>query len=380
MSTSMTRRRAALLAASAALAGGQARASQDTVTIGHVVPLTGALAEVGRFQMNGAQLALDEVNAAGGALGRRVELVTEDSQGSNPGAVLAFSRLAGRGDIAAFLGSLYSTQTHAMAPDILKAARPMVFGGTDPALTQMGNPWLFRCRPNDLYSARAMADFGVNTLGKRRWAIVHTTEAFGAAGMRALVAALEKLGVTPALVQGFTAAASDLTPVALAVKQSGADLIAGYIVTPNDVALFARQVRQVGVETPWIGSPSITASTTLNLAGPALFGTYGVTDFSAGSSPEAAAFADRYAQRFGATADPFSAWPYDGLRLLVRAIETARSTEPEAVRKALLAIEGFKGAEGEYDFDANGDGLHGYNVVKNDAGKLTFIRHVEFRD
>jgi branched-chain amino acid transport system substrate-binding protein len=85
---------------------------------------------------------------AGGALGRPLELVIEDDQTTNPGVVLAFSKLAGNTDIAAFLGPIRSTQVHAMAPDVLKLGKPVMIGGTDPALTHMGNPWFFRFRPS----------------------------------------------------------------------------------------------------------------------------------------------------------------------------------------------------------------------------------------
>ena len=81
-----------------------------------------------------------------------------------------------------------------MAPDVLKLGKPVMIGGTDPNLTHMGNQWLFRFRPNDSYSGRVIADYGVNTLGKKKWAVLHSTDAFGTAGGKALTAALEKLG------------------------------------------------------------------------------------------------------------------------------------------------------------------------------------------
>ena len=382
----ITRRRtAAMLVASAStaagfgLVGGGAHGAPDTIKFGVITPQTGPAAESGRFQVNGAKLALDELNEQGGPLGRRVELVTEDSQGTNPGAVLAFSRLAGRGDIVAFLSGTPSTQTHALAPDALKAAKPviMVFA-SDPNLTHMGHPWLFRCRPNDAYSARVIATFGAQDLGKRRWAIVHSTDAFGTAGMKALTEALGDL--SPVLVQGYTNQQPDFVPVALAVKRAGADVLASYCTFDNDVALLARHLREVGVGLPWIGSPTITGTTAMKLAGSALFGTYAVADFAADASPEAHAFAERYEQVHKVRPDFYAAAGFDSVRILARAIDKAQSTESEAMRRAILAIHGFKGAEGEYNFDVNGDGRHGYNVVKNDAGKLTFVRHVEFQD
>src|SRR5690349_19874453 len=144
----------------------------DTLKVGISVSLTGPAAEVGRNTLNGAQLATDEINKAGGVLGRQIELVVEDDKTTNPVAVLAFSKLSGNAEIPAFLGPSRSTQIHAIAPDVMKISKPIMIDGTDPTLTHMGNPWLFRCRPNDTYSAKVMADFGVDTLGKRKWAIV----------------------------------------------------------------------------------------------------------------------------------------------------------------------------------------------------------------
>src|SRR5262245_44233750 len=88
----------------------------DTLKIGMVAPLTGPAAESGRFQQNGAKLAVEQINKAGGVLGRQVELVVEDDQTTNPGAVLAFSKLAGEASIPAFIGPIRSTQVHAIAP------------------------------------------------------------------------------------------------------------------------------------------------------------------------------------------------------------------------------------------------------------------------
>ena len=95
----------------------------DSIKIGMVVSLTGPGAESGRYQVQGAKLAADEINKAGGVLGRQLELVIEDDQTTNPGVVLAFSKLAGNAEFAAFLGPIRSTQIHAMAPDALKLGK-----------------------------------------------------------------------------------------------------------------------------------------------------------------------------------------------------------------------------------------------------------------
>src|SRR5215510_10040530 len=98
----------------------------EPLKIGMVTALTGPAADAGRYQSAGAKLAVEEVNKAGGVLSRPIELLIEDDQTTNPGSVLAFSKLAGDKDIPAFLGSLFSGQIHAMAPDILKLGKPVM--------------------------------------------------------------------------------------------------------------------------------------------------------------------------------------------------------------------------------------------------------------
>ena len=359
---------------------GSARAQGATIKIGMCVPVTGPAAEQGLWAQNGAKLALAAVNKAGGVLGKQVELVIEDDQTTNPGIVLAFSKLAAQPDIVGFLGSIRSTQVHAMAPDVLKLGKPVMIGGTDPTLTHMGNLWLFRFRPNDSYSGRVIADFGVNTLGKKKWAIVHSTDAFGTAGGKALASALEKSGTPAVLDQGYANQSQDFTPVVLAVKQAGADVLGTYFTFENDLAIFARQLRQLGVNIPWVGSPSVVAVSSTKLAGPALYGTYGVADYAEESGDAPRAFGKSYRETYKTAPDIQSAWTFDAVTILSAGINKAASTESAKIREAILALKKFPGAEGEYNFDQNGDGLHGYNVVRNEKGTIVFDKHIEFDD
>ena len=369
---------AASLAAPAFI--GRAGAQGATLKIGMCAPVTGPAAEQGRYAQTGAKIALDAVNKAGGVLGKQVELIIEDDQTTNPGIVLAFSKLAAQEDIVAFLGSIRSTQVHAMAPDVLKLGKPVMIGGTDPALTHMGNQWLFRFRPNDSYSGRVLADYGVNTLGKKKWAIVHSTDAFGTAGGKALADALGKIGATVALDQGYANQSQDFTPVVLAVKQSGADILGSYFTFENDLGIFARQLRQLGVNIPYVGSPSIVNVTALKLAGPALYGTFGVSDFAEELSEAAKAFGKLYREVAKVAPDVQASWTYDAMNILSAAINKAGKTDPGAIREAILATKGYDGAEGVYNFDPNGDGLHGYNIVKNEKGNIIFDKHIDFTD
>lgn len=354
--------------------------AQGTIKIGLVNEATGPNAEAGVYTVNGARLALEEVNAAGGILGKKAELELEDNQSTNPGTVLAFSKLFAQKDIVAIIGPIRSTQTQAASPTIAKSGIPVMIGGTDPTLTKVNNRWLFRGRPSDSYSSRVIADFGVNTLKKSKWAIIHSTDAFGSGGMNALVAALKTLGITPVLVQGYTNNSQDFTPVVLAIKKSGADIIGSYMTNSPDVGIFAKQLRQLGLNAEWVGSSSVVTDTAMKLAGPALHGVYSIADFTPDANDESKAYTAKYRARYKLDPDVYSSWAYDAMKVLALAINTAKATDPESIRKGIVGIKGWKGVEGTYSFDDKGDGLRGYNVVKNEGGRVTFIKHIDFRD
>jgi branched-chain amino acid transport system substrate-binding protein len=121
-------------------------------------------------------------------------------------------------------------------------------------------------------------------------------------------------------------------------------------------------------------------TTALKLAGPSLFGSYAASDFAADSSPAAKEFATKYEATYKSAPGFDGAWPYDAVHVLALAINNAKSLEPQKIREAILSIKDYPGAEGAYNFDQNGDGLHGYNVVKNDNGKIVFIKHIDFSE
>ena len=350
----------------------------DPIRIGVVDELTGPQAEAGVLVMRGIKLATDEVNAAGGIMGHPIELKVEDNASTNPGTVLAYSKLVGEGNLVAVIGPLRSTQVQAASPTIAAGKIPTFIGGSDPSLTRVNNPWIFRVRPNDLFSSKVMAEYAVKVLKAKKIAIVHSTDAFGAGGKTALIDALKALDVEPVTIQGYTNNTQDFTAIVLAIKKSGADMLASYMTNAPDVGIFAKQSRQLGVNVPWIGSASLATETALKLAGEALWGTYTVSDFVIDANEDSKAYTKKYRAAYGADPDLFSAVGYASVYLIKHAIETAKSSDAEAMRKALLATRGLKGIEGTYDFEPNGDAVHGYNVAKNEKGKIVFIERIDF--
>ena len=371
-------RRLALFGIVAAACASLPSFAADPIRIGIVAEVTGPNAEAGANTVNGAKFAVEEVNAAGGVMGRPLELKIEDNQSTNPGSVLAMSKIASEGNFAGFIAPVRSTQVQAAAQVIAKAGIPTMIGGSDYGLTHSGHSWLFRARPNDSYSAKVIADYGVRKLNGKKWAIVHSTDTFGTGGKNMLVEELKARGITPVLIQGYTNNAQDFTPIVLAIKKSGADILSSYTPFSSDAGIFATQVRQLGVTIPWIGSATLVTDSTMKLGKDALYGTFSVSDFFPDANAESKVFAKNYLAKFSRDADFYASWSYDAVKILALAMNKAKSAQPDAIRKEILAIRGYKGAEGEYNFDKNGDGLHGYNVVKNDQGKLVFVEHVAF--
>ena len=120
----------------------------------------------------------------------------------------------------------------------------------------------------------------------------------------------------------------------------------------RDVAGLARQLRQLGVTAPWVGSPSITNVTALKLAGPSLYGTYGVADYAEESSDAARAYGKAYRAATKIAPDNQSSWTFDAVTVLALAINKAGKADPQAIREALLAVRGHAGAEGTYNFES----------------------------
>ena len=358
------------IGASFALAGAQAK----PIKLGQIIPITGEAAESGRYHKQGAEVAVDQINAAGGINGRKIQIVLEDDQTTNPGGVAALQKLLEDKEIPMILGSIRSTQVQAMLPTINEAKIPVAIGGTNYGLTHAGSQWVFRFRPHDGMSAKVIAKFMIEEQKQKKVGIVHASDAFGNGGRDMLTPAVKELGGEVVFTQGYNNQEKDFTAVVQGLKKSGATGLGTYMTFSTDLGIFARQLKQQGVQVKWVGSPSITAVDGRNLAGDALYGTYGVTDFHVEASPTSKTFAAAYKAKYNQEPDLYAAWCYDAVIVFAEAMKKAPDLKPENLRKAILGIQKFPGAEGEYNFDQNGDGLDHYHIVQNEKGSITYFK------
>ncbi len=353
---------------------GLVQAQTKPIKIGQIIPMTGEAAESGKYHKQGAEIAVDKINAAGGIKGRKLTVVLEDDQTTNPGGVAALQKLLEDKEIPMILGSIRSTQVQAMLPTINEAKIPVAIGGTNYGLTHSGSQWVFRFRPHDGMSTKVVAKFLVEELKLKKIGIVHASDAFGNGARDGLIPAVKALGGEMVLDQAYNNQEKDFTGVVQTLKKSAATGLSTYMTFSTDLGIFARQLKQQGIRVTWVGSPSITAVDGRNLAGDALYGTYGVTDFDVDASPTSRAFAAAYKAKFNQEPDLYASWCYDAVMVFAEAMKRSPDLKPENLRKAILSIQKFPGAEGEYNFDENGDGLDHYHIVQNTNGVIKYFK------
>ena len=358
----------------AAPAAVQADRDQE-IRIGFTVPLTGASAAEGAYFIKAIKLALKQINQAGGVNGKKINLIIEDSQSSNPGALAALQKSVEKDKVLALVGPVKSTQIMAMSDAIKAYAIPTMIGGTNANLTRKGNPWLFRVRPDDSIAAAAMVKFIKEDLKMTRVGILHDTDAFGTGGADLVEQGLKPNGLTLVKREKYTTKDKDFTAQLLSLKKAGAQVMVVYGTNPEDVAVIQRQYRQLGSPYKYLGSVSSGGRDCLNLAKEAAEGLMAIADFVPGQSPVNRKYAEDYRKEYREDFDANSVWAYDGLNLLVNAIQKA-GEDRNKIREVLLSTQGYKGALGTFAFTSNGDGLQEVSVVQIQNGKHKLLKIV----
>lgn len=354
-----------------------AYAAGGTIEIGMLSDMSGPAALSGSHKVNGAQLAVDEINAHGGIHGQMLKLIVEDDRGQNQAGVSAYEKLAADPNVVVIINSVRSTIVQATLPYVLRDQIPTLVGGTDPKLTHVGNSWVFRFRPNDNYASQAMAAYSTGVMGSKNIAILYDTDAFGSAGNNLLIDALKKNGADIVSDQGYTTASQDYTSYLENIQRSGADTLETYMTNSEDEAQMLKQLRRLGLNIKIMGSPSIATAVAIQLGGDAVNGTYGVSDFVATGTPVSKEFTSAYEAKYHSQPDLFGAWVYDAVTIVSQVI-AADGTSPSAIQKGMHAVQNYHGVEGTYSFDQNGDGLHGYWVVQTKDKTVEPIKFVDF--
>lgn len=369
------RRGLGLLACAPALAGlAWAFACRlNPVRIGLALPVTGSLSAYGRSLQQGAQLAVEQINGAGGIQGRRLELVQADT-GSDPAeAARAFQRLVVEDRVPAVVGGASTAECLAMAPLTDRYRRVLLSpSASGAAITQTG-PFVFRNWPSDEIEGKTLAEFAAYTLHASRALVLvgHNPYAegfqkafcdrFEAEGRSCVTAALEPAG----------GARDQARALAGAAKAAEVLVLAGYA---GDLLLALRELRTSADLPPVLAGSAVGEAAYLR--DPALAGVvFARPSYDPDGDREASLFASAFVARYHEDPDIYAAHAYDAVRLVALAM-TKAGPDAAGIRGALLAVRNYPGAAGSTTFDVNGDVIQPFQVCTVEKGRAVTLRSV----
>ncbi len=364
-----------IASASIALLGAIQSGMSQEVPIGFTVPITGASAAEGAYFIKAAKLAVKQINQAGGIKGKKIKLIMEDNQSSNPGALAALNKAVEQDKVLVVVGPVKSTQIFAISDAVKSVRVPTAIGGTNYYLTRKGNPWLFRCRPDDSIAAGAMVKYIKEDMKVSKVGILHDTDAFGTGGGDLVEKGCKENGMTMVKREKYTTKDKDFTAQLLSLKNAGAQVMVVYGTNPEDVATIQRQYRQLGSPYKYIGNPSSGMKDCLALSREASEGLLAIDDYVPGESEVARKYTADYQKEYGEDMDPTCAWNYDVFFIYAYAIGKVGEDRAQ-IMKTILAIKDYKGVLGTYSFTPNGDGLHEVSVVRIEKGAHKLLRVV----
>jgi branched-chain amino acid transport system substrate-binding protein len=361
------------------LPGRPATAGPPPIRVALVLALSGIAADDNRPAIDAARLAVEEINAAGGAAGSSLELMLIDNLSTPIGAKMAAEK-AIEMEAAAVVGALWSSHALPMAQVLQKAAVPMITPTASmPEITRVGD-YIFRACFTDSFQGLVMARFSFHDLGVRRAVVLYNVnEAYSQNLSEHFALNFDRLGGQLLGRLGYKGSAADFSPQIALLKalQPQAVFLPGYT---RDSGLLIRQARKMGIEAIFLGGDSWGAHIH-EIVGPEWMGE---AYFSTFWHPEVPfprndhlkrAYRDRYGT--GAFDDMRIPLTYDAFMLLAEAIGRAGSGERRAIRAALAETRHFQGATGTITFDPNGDPVDKEaSISRFDHGHWRFLKSV----
>ena len=340
--------------------------AQEPLQIAWAGPLTGDVAQLGQGWLNGVKLALDEWNAKGGVLGRKVVVAPEDDACDPKQAATVATKIADNPKNVALIGHFCSGATLAGAPIENKANLPQIVNSSNPKITQQGWKNLFRPIANDnVQGARGVA-YVMQKLNAKRFALLSDKQAFGQGVAEVARATIQKAGGTVTSFGGVEPKDVDYTPTLTKIIQTeNPDALVYCTNFPTSAGLMVKQARQLGFKKPIIGCDGYFDPAMIKAAGSAgemtsetnaVYITFQAPPYSGPEAPAGVkAFAARYKAKFGSDPNGYEIYGYEHANIMLAAIKAAGSTDRQKIVDVLhsQAVPGI--LIPRYQFDANGE-------------------------
>jgi branched-chain amino acid transport system substrate-binding protein len=354
-----------------------AAAENEPITIGAVLPLTGEAAHWGIPPRNGAELAIDQINGAGGIVGRKLKLSVEDDRCQPADGVSAFNKIMATANPPVVLGAVCSSVTLAIAS--LAESRKTVLispASTSPKLTNAGD-FIFRIIPSGSLRATVFAEYLYNERGLRKLAVLYINNEGGIGGSSSFKAQFTQLGGTVVVEETYAQGATNVRAQLTKIKAANADgvMVGSY---PPDTVFVLRQARELELQQPlFFTTEAVQNPDVLREAGDAANGVvYILAAPASGEAPER--FTGAYEAKFGKKPELFAAEGYDIVRLVGQAIAAAKDkpVSGSSIRDFLYQVRSYAGASGAITFDKNGDVIKPFAIMTIEAGspKTIFVK------
>ena len=357
--------------------GGEKAPGAEGIQVGFFGALTGPTATFALSGKNGSALGAEEINAAGGVLGKRIEFVVEDDRGEASEAASAVSKLITRDHVVALIGENASSRTLAAAPIAQSYGVPLISpSSTNVEVTKKGD-YVFRVCFIDSYQGGVLSSFAFHTLKARTAAMLVDARNDYSVGLAAAFRErFEKEGGRIVGELKYAEGDSDFSAqlTAIAALRPDVLVVPGYY---TDAGLIARQAKSLGVGATLLGADGWDSPKLAEIGGPAVEGSYFSNHYSVDDpSPAVRRFVDAYHRRYGADPDSIAALSYDAIQLLADAIRRAGSTEGKRVRDALAETKDFEGVTGRITMDADRNPIKPVVVLKVEGGRFRFVTSV----
>jgi branched-chain amino acid transport system substrate-binding protein len=348
--------------AGAVLGLSSAACAQDAIKIGVIQPLTGSVAYNGQAFVNGAKLAVERRNSAGGVLGRKVELVIEDGQCRPANSVNAAEKLVQRDKVVALAGSFCSSATAAVMPVAEKYKVPLLTGVSSKAdLTEKGMQYFFRSAETDRLMSRTFSKILAEKLQLKTVAYIGVNDDWGRGGVEDFSKDLERLGVKTVMKEYFDHGATDFYTLLTKLRASKAD---GVFVAAEtqDGSILVKQLKEFGIKTKIFGVGSWATADFIGLTGEASEGIYAAVPYASSLPGDRnKAFVELYNGAYKEKPGKYGAAGYNALNIMLDAVARAGKAEPEAIRDSLRKTD-YAAPNGRYRFTDKGEG-YGFDVV-----------------
>ena len=344
-----------LLTLFVSLAALGAGAQGAAIKIGVPVPLSGGNAKMGNDISQAATLAVEEWNAKGGVLGRKLEIVAFDDACDAQQSVTAAHKLVDGGVVAVAGGYCSSAAIPASAVYHDAGVAFVADASSNPKLTDQGFENVFRVIGRDDQQGPYAAGFMMNTLKAKKIAIIHDNTLYAKGLADATKAALEgKPGVQVVFFDAVTPGEKDFSAVLTKVKSLSPDVTyyTGYY---PEGGLIAKQFKDLGVSGKFMAGDANNDPTFISEAGPASEGVFVTSTPLPQDQSSAKSFIDRYKKRWNQDPGPYSALEYDAVNVVINAIKQSGSTDRAAIIKAITGTKNYQGATGAINFDKKGD-------------------------